>query len=66
MRDRGYPGVAWRFLEMFFEKSFQNIWKFQKYVLSLHRFSALTKRISKKVLRKIFLKKVFEKFGGLK
>jgi hypothetical protein len=54
MRDRGYPGVAWRFLEMFFEKSFQNIWKFQKYALSLHCFSALMKRISKKVLRKIF------------
>ena len=30
-----------RFLEKFFEKSFQKIWWFQKYDLSLHRFSAL-------------------------
>ena len=28
---------------IFFEKSFQNIWRFKKYVLSLHRFSALKK-----------------------
>ena len=27
MMDRGYPGVAWRFLEMFFEKK-----KFPKYL----------------------------------
>jgi hypothetical protein len=25
MRDRGYPGVAWRFLEMFFEKKVSKI-----------------------------------------
>ena len=55
-----------RFLEKFFEKSFRNIWKFQKCVLSLHPLSPLKRRIAKKVLRKIFLKKVPEKFGSFK
>ena len=58
--------AAERFLEKFFEKSFRNIWKFQKCVLSLHPLSPLKRRIAKKVLRKIFLKKVSEKFGGFK
>ena len=37
-----------RFLENIFEKSRQKIWWFQKYDLSLHRFSALKKRVVKK------------------
>ena len=40
MRDILCRLFAVRFLDGFFEKSFQNIWMFQKYGLSLHRFSA--------------------------
>ena len=34
-----------RVLKIFLKKSFQNIWYIQKYELSLHRFSALKKRV---------------------
>ena len=53
------------FLEIFW-KSFQNIWWFQKSVLSLRPLSPLKRRVAQKVLRKIFFEKVSKIFGGFK
>ena len=53
-------------LKNILKKSFQKIWWFQKYDLSLHPLSPLKRRRAEKVLRKFFLKKVHQKFGGSK
>ena len=48
-------------------KSFKNIWKIKKLVLSLHRFSLIkTSEGRAKVLAIFFEKKVSKKFGGFR
>ena len=53
-------------LKNILKKSFQKIWWFQKYDLSLHPLSPLKRRAAKKVLRKNFLKKSFQKIWWFK